>query len=224
MRLIQKGSVVALVCMVCLSCAVRAQVVRGSKDVGASIAFNGEDGVDGNMHPSYGIGGSYNWRRNLAAVGEFEYVPFGATPGQRMTIQLVGGGARYYFKTSPHLAPYVTATGGFARIATNTIDKADSTFPGKMDIGLSAAEPVSTLAIAGAYGLKSVCRTSSLDSDIRSRKLRARSRCSTSLAEAASHPRPRRQRKRQRRRSSVPRPKTLPAGRAGPVRPRNESG
>jgi hypothetical protein len=107
--------------MVCLSCSARAQVVRGSKDVGASIAFNGKGGIDGNMHPSYGLNGSYNWRKNLAAVGEFQYVPFGATLAQRQTIQLVGGGVKYYFLTSPRIAPYVTATGGFARIATNTI-------------------------------------------------------------------------------------------------------
>jgi hypothetical protein len=121
MHLIQKTSVVALVCMVCLSCAVRAQVLQGSKDVGASIAFNGKGGIDGDMHPSYGLSGSYNWRRNLAAVGEFEYAPFGSNLTYRQTIQLAGGGARYYFLTSPRMAPYLTATGGFARIGTNTV-------------------------------------------------------------------------------------------------------
>jgi Outer membrane protein beta-barrel domain len=121
MRLIQKMYVVALVCMVCLSCAVRAQVLQGSKDAGVSIAFNGKGGIDGKIHPSFGLSGSYNWRRNLAAVGEFEYVPFGSTLAFRQTIQLAGGGARYYFLTSPRVAPYVTATGGFARFATNTI-------------------------------------------------------------------------------------------------------
>lgn len=121
MRLIHSRSVVALLCLVCLSSAVRAQVLKGSKDVGASIAFNGEAGADGKIHTSYGLNGSYNWRANLAAVGEFEYVPFGSNLAYRQTIQLVGGGARYYFLTSPRMAPYVTATGGFARVATNTI-------------------------------------------------------------------------------------------------------
>jgi hypothetical protein len=73
------------------------------------------------MHPTYGLSGAYNRWGNLGIVGEFEYQPLGATLAIRQTIQTVGGGFRYYFKQSPHMTPYLTATGGFARVGTNSI-------------------------------------------------------------------------------------------------------
>jgi hypothetical protein len=122
MRLFHKRSAVALACLISLSSAIFAQgVLPRSKDAAGTLAFNGQGGVDGNMHPSYGLSGAYNRWGNLAAIGEFEYQPFGATLALRQTIQLVGGGGRFYFKASPHMAPYLVATGGFARIGTNQI-------------------------------------------------------------------------------------------------------
>jgi hypothetical protein len=108
--------------LICISPVVLAQgVLPRSYDAAATLGFNSKGGIDGSMHPSYGLSGAYNRWGNLAAVGEFEYQPFGSNPSYRQTIQLVGGGFRYYIKPSRHMVPYATATGGFARIATNQI-------------------------------------------------------------------------------------------------------
>lgn len=122
MRLILRMLVVALLSFVSLSSAARAQgVLPKSIDTAGTMAFNGQGGVDGNMHPSFGLSGGYNFWNNLTVLGEFEYQPFGATLATRQTIQLVGGGVRYYFMPSQHMSPYVVGSGGFARIGTNSI-------------------------------------------------------------------------------------------------------
>ncbi len=121
MRLIVRYAA-GLLFLVCVSSTLLAQaVLPKSIDVAGTLAFNSHGGIDGDMHPSYGVSGAYNRWGNLAAVGEFEYQPFGANLSYRQTAQTVGGGFRYYIKPSPRLVPYATATGGFARIATNQI-------------------------------------------------------------------------------------------------------
>jgi hypothetical protein len=121
MRLIYKCAV-GLLFLVGLSSAVLAQgPLPGSFDVAGTLAFNSGGGIDGHMHPSYGLSGAYNRWGNLAAVGEFEYQPFGSTIAFRQTIQTFGGGFRYTIKPSARMIPYATATGGFARIGTNQI-------------------------------------------------------------------------------------------------------
>lgn len=120
MRLIRYAA--GFLFVACMSSAVLAQaILPRSYDVAGTIGFNSHGGIDGDMHPSYGLSGAYNRWGNLAAIGEFEYQPFGATLAQRQTIQTVGGGFRYYIKPSARLVPYATATGGFARLATNQV-------------------------------------------------------------------------------------------------------
>jgi hypothetical protein len=119
MRLLNRGWSIAVLALVSAGSAALAQsIVPHSKDVAGNISFNGHGGIDGKMQASYGLSGSYNVWRNLAAVGEFEYQPFGSNIALRQTVQRGGGGFRYYFMTSPRLAPYVIATGGFARLGT----------------------------------------------------------------------------------------------------------
>ncbi len=131
MRLLNRGWLIATLALVSAGSAGRAQgILPHSKDVAGTIGFNSQSGVDGKMHPSYGVNGSWNLLGNLSAVGEFQYQIFGSTLAVRQTIPMLGGGFRYYFLTSPRIAPYVVATGGWASRGTGKVGTALNTADG----------------------------------------------------------------------------------------------
>jgi opacity protein-like surface antigen len=121
-RWVRKSSVSFLMFAGLLAATAGAQVVANhSSEFAATMGFTSEGGIDGNTHPFYGIAGSYVARPNLAAVGEYMFQTMGTTLATKEKIQLMGAGARYYFRTSPRLAPYAEVIGGYARLSLNGV-------------------------------------------------------------------------------------------------------
>jgi outer membrane protein W len=123
-----KLSVLSLVLFSALIWSARAQsVLPHSTEAAGTVGLNGNGGADNSTHVSLGLSGAYNWTQKLAYTGEFSHQWMGSTLAERQNILLFGVGARYYLTAPGHIAPYVAATGGYARLDTNFIGTGMST-------------------------------------------------------------------------------------------------
>jgi hypothetical protein len=114
-------SVLPLLLAITLSSAAPAQtVLPGSVDFAGSMVFNSYSGLNG-RHVAYSVNGGYNLWSNLAVIGEYGYQTLGSTLANKESIELIGAGARYYFKQSGRIAPYAVGAAGFADFNNNAV-------------------------------------------------------------------------------------------------------
>jgi Outer membrane protein beta-barrel domain len=103
--------------------AVQAQVKKFSGDVSANVGFNNLTGIDGKKHPEFGFSGGFNVIKQLAIVGEFNYLPQGSATQSNINVnanyQFYGAAVRYSPFPNYRVVPFISYGEGYARVAAS---------------------------------------------------------------------------------------------------------
>jgi hypothetical protein len=134
MRCILKCSIAALVALLTLSTPIRSQGITPlSGEVSANVGFNNViSGIVKNYfnnnstgineeYVQFGFSGGINLSKQIAVLGEFNYLPLASSTAGYGSIdaQMYGGAVRYSPISGNKVVPYVVAGGGSTRLSVS---------------------------------------------------------------------------------------------------------